>query len=393
MLALLLLGATLAQQSHVNLDAAPHRNTEQLIPFSANTVSPEVDAQGRITLRLQAPNAQTVTLAPGPLRNALAGHGANFTKDASGLWTLTTNPLPPNIYVYHLLIDGARVPDPNNTIAGNGNQPPFSEVIVPDPAGPAYYDARNVPHGAVTRHIYHSNVTQGERELYVYTPPGYDGKRRYPVLYLLGGSGELASGWMHYGRANLILDNLLAEGKALPMIIAMPNNQVIHRSHPQHVERTFALFESELRQHIVPFIDQHYRTQRNPRGRALAGLSMGARHTQRIGFQALDLFSSLGILSGGDPDSVTSNPAFFQDKSTAAKINYLLIAHGDFEEQPLGLSASGPATAVAVRSRALRDTLKQHNIPHEYYVGGGGAHDWRTWRHILHARLLPKLFR
>ena len=102
--------------------------------------------------------------------------------------------------------------------------------------GPAYYDARNVPHGNVTRHVYHSEVTKGERELYVYTPPGYDRSKTYPVLYLVGGSGELPANWIYDGRANFIMDNLLAEGKAVPMVIAIPNNQVVHHHHPQHAQ-------------------------------------------------------------------------------------------------------------------------------------------------------------
>jgi enterochelin esterase-like enzyme len=149
----------------------------------------------------------------------------------------------------------------------------------------------------VTRHVYHSQVLNGEREMYVYTPPGYDRSKKYPVLYLLGGSGELASNWNIEGRASFIADNLIAERKALPMIIAMPNNQVVHRGDPKHTELTFPLFEKELRQHIVPIVDKAYSTQAEPRGRAIAGLSMGGRHAQLVGFKALDLFRSFGIRS------------------------------------------------------------------------------------------------
>src|SRR5207249_4395596 len=176
--------------------------------------------------------------------------------------------------------------------------------------GPSYYDAKNVPHGAVTRHVYHSDVTNGEREIYVYTPPNYDRSQRYPVLYLLGGSGELASNWNIEGRAGFIADNLIAEGRALPMIIAMPNNQVVHRRDPKHTELTFDLFEKELRQDIIPLVDKLYSTRPNPHGRALAGLSMGGRHAQLVGFKSLDLFASIGILSAGDPDSEKTTAGF-----------------------------------------------------------------------------------
>jgi enterochelin esterase family protein len=386
------IGAT-AQQAHVNLDAAPHRNTENLAPYGAQVVSPEVDAAGRVTLRLRAPQAASVLLAPGPLLNAIGAKGAlAFSKDEKGLWTLTAGPVKPNIYAYNLIVDGVRIADPSNTVSGFGNQPPFSEVVVAGDA-PAYYDPKPVPHGAITRHIYHSNVTNGEREIFVYTPPGYDRSKKYPVLYLLGGSGELASGWMLYVRANWILDNLIAEGKAKPMIIAMPNNQVIHRSHPQHVELTFRTFEAELRQHIVPFVDKHYSTRAGRKSRALSGLSMGGRHTQQVGFNCLDLFSSFAVLSAGDAEAEKSNPAFFSAKDTAKKVDYLFIGIGDNEEQPLGNAASGPRGSVAERSRALSAALKKSNIPHEFYRGGGGAHDWGTWRHLLHEKVLPSLWK
>src|SRR5690625_1583102 len=139
------------------------------------------------------------------------------------------------MYAYHIVVDGVQMADPNNTYAAFTAMPPYSQLVVHGD-GPAYYDAKDVPHGGVTRHVYRSDVTDGQREIYVYTPPGYDANRRYPVLYLVGGSGELPSNWIYDGRVNFIMDNLLAEGKAEPMIIAIPNNQIIHRSHPQHTE-------------------------------------------------------------------------------------------------------------------------------------------------------------
>ena len=148
------------------------------------------------------------------------------------------------------------------------------------------------------------------------------------MLYLLGGSGELASGWNIDGRAGFIADNLIAEGKALPMIIAMPNNQVVHRSDPKHTELTFPLFEKELRQHIIPVVEKAYSTQAGPRGRAIAGLSMGGRHAQLVGFKALDLFRSFGILSAGDPESEKSTPEFLNDPAINQKVDYLFVGLG-----------------------------------------------------------------
>lgn len=394
LLALTLAVALRAQQANVNLDVNPQKNIDNLVPYGAAAVSPDVRDDGTITFRVKAPKAQEVMLAPGPLTVALKqSKPVAFTKDADGMWTLTVGPVEPNIYVYKLLIDGVSVADPSNTVAGFGNQPPYSEVVVHG-ASAAYYDARPVPHGAVTRHIYHSNVTNGEREMWVYTPPGYDAKKKYPVLYLVGGSGELASGWMLYGRINFILDNLIAEGKAVPMIIAMPNNQVMHRSHPRHIEQSFAIFDKELKTQIIPLVEKLYSVRADRRSRAFSGLSMGGRQTQLVGFPNLDLFSSFGVMSAGDLDAGKSIASFLNAPDTAKRIDYLLIGFGSYEDTPLGPNATGSLRGtVASRSAALRDALKAHNIPHEFYSGGDGAHDWGTWRHLAYEKLLPSLFR
>jgi enterochelin esterase-like enzyme len=370
-----------AQQAHVNLDWNPHKNTQNLNPFGANLISPEVRDDGTVTFRVRAPEAKSVALTGGPILLAI-GKGSTpipFEKDANGVWTLTVGPLKPNLYIYRLLVDGIAVVDPNNTLTGFAAQPGYSTVVVHGD-GPAYYDAKPVPHGSVTRHVYHSGVLNGEREMYVYTPPGYDRSRRYPVLYLLGGSGEVASTWNIDGRAGFIADNLIAEGRAVPMIIAMPNNQVVHRSDPKHAELTFSLFEKELRQHIIPVVEKAYSVQSGPHGRAIAGLSMGGRHAQLVGFKALDLFRSFGIMSAGDPDSEKSSAEFLNDPAINQKVDYLFVGLGTHENQP------------ANRSVVFHQILEKHRIAHDYYIGGDGGHDWGTWRaHLVY--MLPKLWR
>lgn len=371
-----------AQQAHITLDWAPHRSSGSLVPFMANVISPEVDDQGMVTFRVKAPRAEDVQLAAGTIAAALGRTTSTwpFTKGADGTWTLTIGPVPQNMYVYKFLIDGVSVVDPNNTVGGFGNQPGYSTLVVHG-SGPAYYDAKRVPHGTITRHVYRSEVLDGERELYVYTPPGYDGARAYPVLYLLGGSGELAAGWWLDGRAGFIADNLIAEGRAVPMIIVMPNNQVVHRSDPKHADLTFSLFDQELRREIVPLVESRYRTVTDRHGRALAGLSMGGRHTQLVGFKALDLFASFGILSAGDPESETSTPEFLNDPAINTKVDYLLVGLGTKENVPTN------------RSVVFHQILEKHRIAHDYAIGGNGAHDWATWRWLLHERLLPNLFK
>ena len=369
------------QQANVNLDWNPHKNTQNLAPYGANLISPDVRDDHTVTFRLKAPDAHAVALTGGPVLLAI-GKGNNpipFEKGADGVWTLTVGPLKPNMYVYRLLVDGVAIVDPNNTVTGFSDQPGYSTLVVHG-AGPSYYDAKPVLHGTVTRHVYHSDVLNGEREMYVYTPPNYDRNRRYPVLYLLGGSGELASTWNIDGRAGFIADNLIAEGKALPLIIAMPNNQVVHRSDPKHTELTFPLFEKELRAEIIPLVDKAYSTQANSHGRAIAGLSMGGRHAQLVGFKSLDLFASFGILSAGDPESEKSTPEFLNDPSINKKVDYLFVGLGTYENLPTN------------RSVVFHQILEKHGIVHDYYVGGDGGHDWGTWRaHLVY--MLPKLWR
>ena len=372
----------LAQQAHINLDWAPQRQGGTLVPFGANVISPEVDDRGMVTFRVKAPGARDVQLAAGTIAAALGSKTSTwpFIKGADDTWTLTIGPVPQNMYVYKLQIDGVSVVDPNNTLGNFSNQPGYSTLVVHG-SGPAYYDARPVPHGAITRHVYHSDALNGERELYVYTPPGYDRSKAYPVLYLLGGSGEIASGWWIDGRASFIADNLIAENRAVPMLIVMPNNQVVHRSEPKHTELTFRAFDQELRQEIMPLVESQYRTVTDRHGRALAGLSMGGRHTQLVGFKALDLFASFGVLSAGDPDSEKSTPELLNDPAINSKVDYLLLGLGTHENQPTN------------RAVVFHQILEKHKVVHDYAVGGNGGHDWATWRWLLHERLLPNLFK
>lgn len=371
------------QQANVNLDYNPQKDTEGLIPFSAPLNSPDVRDDHTVIFRLKAPEAKEVKLTGAVLTALGAGReGIPFTLGEEGIWTLTVGPLEPDMYAYHFRVDGVQITDPSNTVAAFTAMPPYSQLVVHGD-GPAYYDARNVPHGNITRHIYHSEVTSGERELYVYTPPGYDPFESYPVLYLLGGSGELPSNWMYDGRANLILDNLLAEGKAVPMIMVLPNNQVIHRNHPKHVELTFDMFEKELRDEVIPLVDSCYSVIEDPKGRAISGLSMGGRHAMYIGFRSLDLFGSFGILSAGDVNAETSLAYFLNDPEINKKVDYLFVGQGTEE-------ANG---FMGNRCVALDEALTNHNIEHEYYVGGHGGHDWATWRHLLNYQFLPHLWR
>jgi len=356
-----------AQQNHVNIDWAPQRNKERITPFSARVISPEVHDDHTVTFRLLGPDVNSATVSGGMFVGEEAGKRVPLVKGADGVWSVTIGPLEPNIYLYWMQVDGVNMADPNNTITGHAAMPAFSMLWVHGD-GPAFYDAKNVPHGTVTQHFYHSSVTDGERYLLVYTPPGYDPDKAYPVLYLMGGSGDLPETWTMHGQANFIMDNLMDEGKVVPMIIVLPNNQLVHRSHPQHTELSFPLMEREYKEVILPYIESRYKVIRNRHARAIAGLSMGGRHTQYVGLRNLDLFGSLGIFSAAiaiDETPVLRDPDF------NSKVDYLFLGAGTYETNP------------GARHQVLHDQLVELNVKHEYLVGSRGAHDLIAWRFLL----------
>lgn len=365
-----------SQQAHVNLDWDPQKNKENLIPFGANVISPEVFDDHTVIFRVKAPEARQVSLSGSVLLALKSREPMPFSRGNDGIWTLKVGPIEPEIYYYKLLIDGVSVVDPANTFTGFADQPGYSILIVHG-EGPAWYDAKDVPHGIVSRITYRSEITKGQREMYVYTPPDYDGKTKYPVLYLFGGSGEVASTWSLFGRVNFITDNLIAEGKAKPMIIVMPNNQVVHRSNPKHTELTFDLFDREMTTQIIPYINKHFSVLPDKHNRAIAGLSMGGRHAQVIGFNNLNIFGSIGILSAAESLALTPS---VNEPDFNSKVDYLFVGAGTNETNP------------GARHVMLHEELLKRNIKHEYYIGSNGAHDFITWRHLLYYEFLPKLW-
>ncbi len=380
--ALLLLAAALpmtAQQSHVNIDWRPQKNTENITPFSSQLISPEVHDDHTVTFRVKAPNAKEVLLTGSMFVGKEARKRVPFVKDeASGIWTLTLGPLAPEIYFYYIIIDGVQNVDPNNTFTGHAAMPAFSMLFVHGDE-PAWYDAKKeVPHGALTTHYYHSSVTDGVRDLIVYTPANYNPKKKYPVLYLMGGSGDLTETWVMHGKANFILDNLIAEGKCREMIVVFPNDQMVTRSHPKHTELAFPLVEKELIECVIPYVESKYSCIKDKHARALSGLSMGGRMTQYVALRNLDVFGSAGILSAAI--ELTETPAV-KEKDFNGKMDYLFIGAGTHETGPFA------------RHTKLHDELEKLGVEHEYYVGGPGAHDLVTWRHLLYERFLPNLFR
>ncbi len=253
--------------------------------------SPEVGADQRVTFRLRAPNAKEVAVSMG-------GKQLPMQKDEQGLWSLTTEPMVPDIYTYALVVDGASMNDPSNRQAQTSFVGFNSMFMVPGPA--AWLPAPGVPRGAIARHAFHSAVADDDRDFFVYTPPGYDARRSqpYPVLYLLHGLGDDAERWMNGGAANHILDNLIAQRKAVPMVVVTPLGYGTSTGPaggrlPENVTG----YAKILLEEVMPTVDKAYNVSKNREQRAIAGLSMGGAESLYVGLKNIDKFAWIGAFS------------------------------------------------------------------------------------------------
>jgi enterochelin esterase family protein len=323
----------------------------------------------------------------------------DMARDSSGAWTVITPPLAPGFHYYTINVDGASVSDPNSdTFFGASRMLSGIEVPAPDQD---FYAPKPVPHGLVSEKWYYSDITKAWRRAYVYTPPGYDTstRTRYPVLYLQHGAGEDERGWFTQGHMAFILDNLVAEGKAKPMIVVMDNgggSALFARPRPPAGQppaggappRPFAqgpaqYFEQVLLTEIIPTMDRSFRTIADRDHRAMAGLSMGGGQTLQIGLTHLDTFAYLGVFSGvgmrDNTDMKTMyNGAYADAAGLNKKLKAFFISIGTTE------NAEG-----ARRYHASLDSLGVHSI---YYESPGTAHEWLTWRRSLY-QFAPLLFK
>jgi enterochelin esterase-like enzyme len=361
---------------------------------------PRVDGAGRVELRLKAPEATQVRL------NFWSGPKIEMAKQPDGFWTVTTEPLVPGLHYYTLIVDGVEMSDPGSRAFFGGSKY-ASAVEVPE-AGADYYAIQDVPHGQVREGWYDSTVTGTWRHALVYLPPGYDAQtsERYPVLYLQHGGGEDETGWIRQGRANFILDNLLAAGACKPMIVVMAYGYARRAgvTPPDLTGKPFGspemmkamremaqAFEDDVTQVLIPFVDATYRTIADRDHRAMAGLSMGGMQTYQITLSHLDLFSYIGGFSGagglqmlgaGKPDWTTAYNGVFADPAAFAKKVHLLW---------LGVGTNEPER-MREGIRSLHTSLTEANIAHVYYESPGTDHEWQTWRRDL-KDFAPRLFR
>jgi enterochelin esterase-like enzyme len=371
-------------------------------PATSNVLDaeyPRVDSSGRVEIRFKAPEASKVRV------NFWSGPKAAMEKQPDGFWTFTTPPMAPGLHYYTVIVDGAEVSDPASTAYFGGSKW-ASAVEVPE-AGATYYSPQDVPHGQVREVWYHSKVTGTWRHALVYTPPRYDTqlKERYPVLYLQHGGGEDESGWTRQGKANFILDNLIAAGKAKPMIVVMANGYARRAGVPvsdfrgkplgspemrKAMQEMMSAFEDDVTQALIPFIDSTFRTIPDRDHRAMAGLSMGGMQSFHVAFNRLDLFSYIGGFSGAANVFAAGN----EKLDTKTAFNGALADPVAFSKR-VHLLWLGVGTAEPERFkegiRKLHTSLEEAKIQHIYYESPGTDHEWQTWRRDLQD-FAPRLF-
>jgi len=334
-------------------------------------ISPEVHSDNSVTFRFRAPNVKEVNLSLEGAPKHLA-----MQKDEQGVWSVTTDSLLPDYYGYAFIADGVALFDPSNYAIKPNFLYRASELHVPGPASLSW-EIADVPHGQIHHHFYKSGVVGDNRDFFVYTPPGYDprAKQSYPVLYLLHGFSDDASAWSAVGRANVILDNLIAQGKAKPMLVVMPLGygapEVLLRDSggPALSQRNLDKFREALLNEVIPRVEASYLVIKDRNSRAIAGLSMGGAESLLTGLNNPQQFGWIGAFSsGGMPEEVDKEFPALSSESTQ-KLRLLWIACGTDDH-------------LIDFNRKFRAWLASKNIKH-VDIETSGAHTWMVWRRNL----------
>ena len=334
---------------------------------------PQVNSEGRVKFRINAPEATSVSCT---FRDS-----SEFVKDESGNWTGYTRPLDEGFHYYEIVIDGAKVPDPNSKYYfgamrwGSGVEVPAKDKD--------FYAVTNVPHGQQREILFYSESTKTNRRAFIYTPPGYDSDqdKRYPVLYLQHGWGENEYGWAVQGHASLIMDNLIAEGDAKPFIVVMTYGMT-NDVRPGGIGGfDISQFETVLVKELIPYVDSNFRTLIDQPNRAMAGLSMGGMETKTITLRHLDTFSHIGLFSGGtiSVEDVNKTEGFTE------KVKLVFVSYGSKEVGGDGRQRRGGDP------EAITNALNESGINSHYYLSPETAHEWQTWRRSLR-EFAPLLF-
>ncbi len=336
----------------------------------------------RVMFRVEAPDAQKVQIDLGKLYD--------MERDENGAWTVTTEPQVPGFHYYFLVIDGVKVADPaSESYFGTGRM--TSAIDIPE-AGIDFYTLKDVPHGDIRSKNYFSSTTGSWRNVNIYTPPGYDQdmKKTYPVLYIQHGGGEDERGWAIQGKTNIILDNLIAEGKAVPMIVVIPNGNATKPgvNARGYNDEAMAVFKEELFDNIMPFIEKNYRIKTDAANTALAGLSMGGGQSFFTGLRNTDKFANVGVFSTGlfggiaeqssfDPETIV--PGILSDAKTFnEKLKLFFISVGEQDQR-------------IEHTKKLIKTFNDNGL-HVFFESYPGDHEWQVWRKSLHS-FAQKLFK
>ncbi len=367
----------------------------QAPPPQPTFTSPEVTPDRKIVFRILAPDAKSVTLRgtdiPSPDHKT-----PEFTKNDKGIWEATTAAVPAGAYRYTFLVDGVPVMDPRNPDVSESNATSWSLVVVP---GAEFVDVRKVPHGSVATVHYYSNALERTRRMHVYTPPGYETSSvKYPVFYLLHGATDSDDSWTSVGRANFILDNLIAAKKAVPMIVVMPAG---------HTSRTFTMgaanpqpardeFAEDFVNDIVPYIEKNYRVLTDRNHTAIAGLSMGGGQTLNISMSHLDRYAYIGVFSSGVFSRGPRRPPGEAAPPPSVPAEWIQQHSADLDNASLkpGLKllwfSTGSEDGLIPTTKVTVATLKEHGFKPEFLESAGG-HTWLNWRDYLN-EFAPQLF-
>jgi len=352
--------------------------------------SPEVSAERKITFRIHAPKAEAVRLSSSDIPNT--GWGVGMKKAENGMWEASIGPIAPGAYRYSFSVDGVAVIDPKNPATSEANANTWSLVNVP---GSEISDVKNVPHGAISRVTYYSNTLKRFRRMHVYTPPGYDkGGGSYPILYLLHGVLDCDASWSTVGRAGFILDNLIAAGKARPMVVVMPAGHTgPFRFGPpgdRAIDRQIIEFGEDFVNDLKPLVEKNYRVLGDRAHRAIAGLSMGGAQTLNIAFSHLDEYGYVGVFSSGIFGIAGGFGAAAPNTQWEERHKAIL----DDAEAKKGLRlvwfAIGKGDFLRRTSNSTVSMLKNHQFDVVSKETAGG-HTWINWRDYLH-EFAPLLF-
>jgi enterochelin esterase-like enzyme len=338
----------------------------------------------RVVFKVNAPDARKIQIDLGKMYD--------MQKDEKGIWTVTTDPQVPGFHYYSLVIDGVKVSDPaSESFYGTGRM--SSAIDIPE-VGVDFYTIKDVPHGDIRSNIYFSKTTGTWRNLNIYVPPGYAREKnsRYPVLYIQHGGGEDERGWAVQGKTNIILDNLIAEGKAIPMLVVIPNGNVSRpgMTAAGYSEEAMAAFKEELFGSVMPFIESNYMVKPGAANRAIAGLSMGGGQAFYTGLRNTDMFANVGVFSSGlfggigrqpakvfDPETVIpgilTNQESFNNK---LKVFYISVGEQDPRIEP---------------TKKLIQTFRNNGLKVDF-ASFQGSHEWQVWRKSLHD-FAQKLFK